>query len=187
MRFETLVPMSVPHRAVCDTTLAGYEIPKNTIVMANLMALHNDEDIWGDPKKFRPERFLDTNGKLDLKKDFSLPFGAGRRICAGETFARNTMFLCITALLQNFTLNASQALPKLIVDWRECQKIFGLNLKRDKKKVAILCGNNLFLSFYLFFHFPKPPLQLGLGSKVYPGVNSSGALASIDSAWTKFS
>ena len=34
---------------------------------------------------------------------FSLmPFGAGRRVCAGEAMARNRMFLFITTLLQRF-------------------------------------------------------------------------------------
>lgn len=114
MRFETLVPSSVPHRALKDTTLAGHFIPQNTIVMPGLFELHNDKTIWSDPQNFRPERLLSDDGKLDLKKDFSLPFGAGRRLCAGETFARNTMFLCIAALLQNFNLKPSrEGLPKL--------------------------------------------------------------------------
>lgn len=103
MRFETLVPSSVPHRAMTNTKLSGYDIPKDTIMLAGLISLHSDENIWKDPDIFRPERFLDMHGKLSLKKDVSLPFGAGRRLCAGETFARNTMFMCITALLQNFT------------------------------------------------------------------------------------
>ena len=103
MRFETLVPSSVPHRAMVNTQLSGYNIPKDTIMIAGLISLHSDEHIWKDPENFRPERFLDMHGKISLKKDVSLPFGAGRRLCAGETFARNTMFMCITALLQNFT------------------------------------------------------------------------------------
>lgn len=114
MRFETLVPSSVPHRALRDTMLAGFEIPKDTVVMAGLIALHNDKAVWKDPENFRPERLLDNDGKLNLKQDASLPFGAGRRLCAGETFARNTMFLCIAALLQNFNLKpAGSSLPSL--------------------------------------------------------------------------
>lgn len=114
MRFETLVPSSVPHRTLCDTTLGGFKIPKDTIVITGLYALHNSKDVWTDPENFRPERLLDSNGKLDLKKDQSFPFGAGKRLCAGETFARNTMFLCIAALLQNFTLKpADSNLPDL--------------------------------------------------------------------------
>lgn len=114
LRIETLAPSSVPHRAMRDTTLAGYHIPKDTFLLAGLATLHNDKLLWGDPENFRPERFLNDNGKIDLKKDLSLPFGAGRRLCAGETFARNTMFLCIAALLQNFDLKSVDGeLPRL--------------------------------------------------------------------------
>lgn len=113
MRFETLVQSSVPHRAMTDTTLAGFKVPKDTFVLAGLNAMHNEKSLWIDPENFRPERFLNPDGKLNLKKDFSLPFGAGRRLCAGETFARNTMFLCIAALLQTFDLKPSGRLPNL--------------------------------------------------------------------------
>ena len=76
-------------------------------MIPGLFAFHN-EDAWKDPEVFRPERFLDMHGMLSLKKDISLPFGAGKRLCAGETFARNTMFLCFTALIQNFNFKKSQ-------------------------------------------------------------------------------
>lgn len=71
-------------------------------MIASLYSMHTDEKLWGDPFSFRPERFLDMRGRLSLKKDISLPFGAGKRLCAGETFARNTLFLFTAALFQHF-------------------------------------------------------------------------------------
>lgn len=67
-----------------------------------------DESVWKQPELFQPERFLDENGKFSPKLDKSLPFSAGKRLCAGETFARNTLFLVATALIQNFNV----AVPK---------------------------------------------------------------------------
>jgi len=110
MRKQTLVPMSVVHRATEDTELNGYFIPKDTAMVLNLWSFHNDPNFWGDPEVFRPERFLDEKGAL-LKKDYSLPFGAGKRLCAGETFARQTMFLIVSALIQNFTLKGTPGKP----------------------------------------------------------------------------
>lgn len=104
MRIETLVPSSVPHKAMEETTFLGYTVPKDTIMIAGLYAFHNDEKLWGDPFTFRPERFLDDQGKLSLKKDITFPFGAGKRLCAGETFARNVLFLFGSALYQNFDI-----------------------------------------------------------------------------------
>ncbi|XP_023163518.2 probable cytochrome P450 304a1 [Drosophila hydei] len=115
LRIETLVPSDVPHKALEDTELMGYHIPKDTIVLPSLYAMHLDKRMWKDPENFRPERFLDDDGKLCLKKDVSLPFGAGKRLCAGETFARNMLFLMTTAMLQSFdyTLAPGDSLPDL--------------------------------------------------------------------------
>lgn len=44
-------------------------------MIANLGGLNSDPDLWGDPENFRPERFLNDDGKL--VKDYSLPFGLG--------------------------------------------------------------------------------------------------------------
>ncbi|KAI5703726.1 hypothetical protein M8J75_015306 [Diaphorina citri] len=75
-----------------------------TIMIPSLYCLHNDPDIWGDPENFRPERFLDSNGQLK-KKDRTLPFGFGKRLCPGETFARQNMFMYVAGLLHNFTFS----------------------------------------------------------------------------------
>jgi cytochrome P450 len=42
-----------------------------------LCGFHNYPDFWDDPEVFRLERILDENGQL-IKKDYSLPFGAGQ-------------------------------------------------------------------------------------------------------------
>nr|CAD7456590.1 unnamed protein product [Timema tahoe] len=39
-------------------------------------SVHNDPELWGDPENFRPERFLDEEGRL-LRKDITMPFGGG--------------------------------------------------------------------------------------------------------------
>jgi len=115
LRIETLVPSSVPHRALYDTIFQGYNIEKDTILVPGLYAFHMDQRYWKDPEIFNPERFLDENGLLSLKKDISLPFGAGKRLCAGETFARNMLFLITSAICQNFdiVLGPGQKLPDM--------------------------------------------------------------------------
>ncbi|KAL5284034.1 hypothetical protein ACFFRR_006355 [Megaselia abdita] len=115
LRIETVVPSSVPHKALEDTELDGFSIPKGTVVIPGLYASNSSKKLWGDPENFRPERFLNENGNLDLSKDYGLSFGAGRRNCAGETFSRNIMFLMIAAFCQNFdiVLGPGQKAPDL--------------------------------------------------------------------------
>ncbi|VVD05001.1 unnamed protein product [Leptidea sinapis] len=110
MRTETPVTLGVAHRAMVDTKLGGYDIPKNTSVSVNYVSLHMSKDIWGDPESFRPERFI-VNGKLQVSSDKSLPFGAGRRLCAGETFARQGMFLVLAMFMQQFKLSTADGKP----------------------------------------------------------------------------
>ncbi|KAF6201395.1 hypothetical protein GE061_005843, partial [Apolygus lucorum] len=92
---------SIPHRALRDTTLHGYYVPKDTMVVANFNGTLMDENLWGDPHVFRPDRFLDENGKIFVP-DWYLPFGYGKHRCMGQTLARSNIFLFTASLLQNF-------------------------------------------------------------------------------------
>ncbi|KAK6186055.1 hypothetical protein SNE40_008165 [Patella caerulea] len=101
MRLYPVVPMGLPHTTRCDTTIGEYEIPKGTLVMINHWALHHDPEAWKDPDVFRPERFLDVDGKLAPKTMSWIPFSAGRRNCLGETVARPELHLMLALLLRN--------------------------------------------------------------------------------------
>nr|CAD7588588.1 unnamed protein product [Timema genevievae] len=95
---------SIPHRAVKDTTLQGYNIPKDTMVICNFNGTLMNKMFWGDPENFRPERFLDEDGKVVIP-DYYTPFGFGKHRCMGETLAKSNVFLFMAALLQNFTFS----------------------------------------------------------------------------------
>nr|CAD7450965.1 unnamed protein product [Timema bartmani] len=95
---------SIPHRAVKDTTLQGYNIPKDTMVICNFNGTLMNKTFWGDPENFRPERFLDEDGKVVIP-DYYTPFGFGKHRCMGETLAKSNVFLFMAALLQNFTFS----------------------------------------------------------------------------------
>nr|XP_050869101.1 probable cytochrome P450 304a1 [Vespula vulgaris]XP_050869102.1 probable cytochrome P450 304a1 [Vespula vulgaris] len=114
MRYETLTPLGVIRRCTKDTTFQGYFIPNNTTLIPNIAEINHDPDFWGDPKNFRPERFLKDDGQFN--KDFSLPFGAGHRLCAGETFARFMMFEVFATLMQNFDFSFVEGQPTRIED-----------------------------------------------------------------------
>ena len=76
LRMSTFVPISEPHQTLEDTTLAGYHIPEGSNVLANLYAAHMDEAFWGDPHVFRPERFLDVDGRVFWPEAY-MPFSEG--------------------------------------------------------------------------------------------------------------
>uniref|UniRef100_A0A2K5KM37 unspecific monooxygenase n=1 Tax=Cercocebus atys TaxID=9531 RepID=A0A2K5KM37_CERAT len=102
-RFITLVPSNLPHEATRDTIFRGYIIPKGTVIVPTLDSVLYDNQEFPDPEKFKPEHFLDENGKFKYS-DYFKPFSAGKRVCVGEGLARMELFLLLSAILQHFNL-----------------------------------------------------------------------------------
>jgi cytochrome P450 len=93
-----------------DVTIAGYHIPKGTAVLANLNKAHHDEREWPEPEKFKPERFLDSGGKFVgwSKIQRFIPFGLGRRECAGQSLAKIMMVTFAANLLQRYKFESPE-------------------------------------------------------------------------------
>lgn len=114
----------IPHRALRDTKLCGYDIPKvrkwtplkeyvtycehyayphtkDSMVIGCFAGMMLNVSIFDDPLSFRPDRFF-LDGKIVVPEQYH-PFGVGKHRCMGEIMARSNLFLFITTLLQNFT------------------------------------------------------------------------------------
>ncbi|KAF8047637.1 hypothetical protein N665_2905s0003 [Sinapis alba] len=88
LRLHPSIPLMIPHETIQDVNLRGHHIPAGTTVMINAWAIGREAATWGpDAEEFKPERHL--NSSADFRgQDFELiPFGAGRRICPGMSFA----------------------------------------------------------------------------------------------------
>lgn len=104
-RWRPILPLTIPRATDKDMELGGYVIPKGTIMLANIWAVNMNADLWDDPEKFRPERFIEQGGsKLRPKLDYFIPFSVGKRMCPGEALAPAEIFLFITGILQKFTV-----------------------------------------------------------------------------------
>ncbi|XP_030638488.1 steroid 21-hydroxylase [Chanos chanos] len=111
LRLRPVAPLAVPHKAIRHSSIAGYFIPKNTVIIPNLFGAHHDPTVWKDPFSFRPERFLEGNG-ASLRS--LLPFGGGARLCLGESVAKMELFLFTAYLLRDFQFQtADGSLPDL--------------------------------------------------------------------------
>ncbi|KAF8674339.1 hypothetical protein HU200_048168 [Digitaria exilis] len=92
LRLYPAAPLLLPHESVTDCKVAGYDVPRGTMLLVNVYAIHRD------PDEFRPERFED--GKAEVR--LLMPFGMGRRRCPGETLALRTIGLVLATLIQCF-------------------------------------------------------------------------------------
>ncbi|KAL0298618.1 UNVERIFIED_CONTAM: Premnaspirodiene oxygenase [Sesamum radiatum] len=80
----------------------GYEIPARSRVLVNVWAIGRDPEYWEDAESFKPERFLEK--QVDFKGNCLefIPFGAGRRICPGISFAIANVELALAMFLYHF-------------------------------------------------------------------------------------
>jgi cytochrome P450 len=66
----------------------AYVVPANTPVALSIVGVHHRPDVYADPHRFRPERFLDAGGSFVKPGTYTwIPFGGGIRRCLGATLA----------------------------------------------------------------------------------------------------
>ncbi|CAG4966692.1 unnamed protein product [Colias eurytheme] len=89
-----------------DLTLpSGFTVPGNTTVNIHIYDLHRRADLYPEPEKFIPERFLPENSEKRNPYAF-IPFSAGPRNCIGQKFAVLEMKALLSGLVRRFRIEA---------------------------------------------------------------------------------
>ncbi|KAK1695231.1 hypothetical protein QYE76_011928 [Lolium multiflorum] len=95
------------HKAAEDIEISGYLFPKGATVNFMIADMGRDEREWQKPTEFVPERFLpggdgegvDVTGSREIRM---MPFGVGRRICAGLGIAMLHLEYFVAVLVKEF-------------------------------------------------------------------------------------
>jgi cytochrome P450 len=93
-------------RMVGPATLLGQPLPGGTIVIVSFYVTHHDADIFPDPERFLPERWMATRGAggRHVSPYEYLPFSAGPRMCMGAAFSMQLFQVVIPAIVRRFRL-----------------------------------------------------------------------------------
>jgi cytochrome P450 len=88
----------------------GYELPEGVKVVPSIYLVHRRPDIYPEPEKFLPERFLDNPPGTYTW----IPFGGGTRRCLGGPFAQFEMEVVLRELAQRATIRPTRPEPERV-------------------------------------------------------------------------
>jgi len=110
LRLFPPVPLQF-RKSTVATCLGGAEIEPDTELMASIYLINRNPDLYGEPNRFRPERW----DGLDPSPHDYIVFGAGNRMCPGFIFAAQTMKISLAAILSRYRVTM---VPNARIDYR---------------------------------------------------------------------
>lgn len=107
LRIYPIVPIVFPRIAKQEVTINGHYFPPETTLVPSIYSLHHREDLYPEPKKFKPERFLERQ----FSASEFIPFGGGNRRCLGYALALLEIKLVLATVLANYSLKLANDQP----------------------------------------------------------------------------
>jgi cytochrome P450 len=83
--------------------IGGWRLPAGVVAAPGIYLVHHRADLWPEPDRFLPERFLDAR---QSPYEF-FPFGGGVRHCLGAAFAAYEMKIVLSTMLARVELRAA--------------------------------------------------------------------------------
>ncbi|MEA5514440.1 cytochrome P450 [Nodularia sp. UHCC 0506] len=109
LRIHPVAMLTFPRTVKEPVELLGYALDPGTVLVGSMYLTHQREDLYPEPKQFRPERFLE--------RQFSpyefIPFGGGVRRCVGEALAVFELKLVLAKILSKYQLALTDHKPEV--------------------------------------------------------------------------
>ncbi|KNG87164.1 benzoate 4-monooxygenase cytochrome P450 [Aspergillus nomiae NRRL 13137] len=113
LRLFAPLPASEPRSSPEAITIDGYLIPARTVVSISPYTLHRNADVFIDPLKFNPDRWLDPSQDLTQMNRFFWAFSSGGRMCIGMHLAMAEMTTFVAALYRKYTTETRAEFDKI--------------------------------------------------------------------------
>ncbi|KAF4564500.1 hypothetical protein EYR40_010663 [Pleurotus pulmonarius] len=135
-RFTTNIqhtkPKSTDLQELSDVEEFVVPIPKGSIVIVDIFALHFNPLYWGpDVTEFRPDRFIDTES-YRWPRDAFLAFSSGPRSCIGQRFSTTESACILASLVRKYEILVPGDLKSLPFE--------------ERKKVMLGCTTGITLT-----------------------------------------
>jgi cytochrome P450 len=105
LRIHPVAMLLFPRRVEEPVDLGGFRLEPGEVVMGCIQAVHQRPDLYPEPGRFRPERFLEREfGPTEF-----LPFGGGSRRCIGAALALYEMKLVLATVLGGWELERTES------------------------------------------------------------------------------
>ena len=111
LRIYPVAMLTFPRVVQEPTELMDYKLETGQVLMGCIYLLHQREDVYPEPLKFKPERFLER--EFDPYEFF--PFGGGKRRCIGEALAKLEMKLVVATIIAQYDLELIDSKPEVPV------------------------------------------------------------------------
>ena len=109
LRLRPVLPLA-GRRLARELRAGPYALPPGTDVSPSIWLLHTREDLYPQPRAFRPERFLEGAAPAYGW----IPFGGGVRRCIGAAFAELEMRVVLSEVLTALELAPATPRPETI-------------------------------------------------------------------------
>jgi cytochrome P450 family 110 len=107
LRMYPVIPIVFPRITKSAMTIVNYDFEVDTLLTPSIYLVHYREDLYPEPKQFKPERFLDrTYSPAEY-----LPFGGGNRRCLGYALAMLELKLVIATVVSRYNLKLADDRP----------------------------------------------------------------------------
>lgn len=110
LRLRPVLPVVV-RRLSRDAEVGGRLLPAGVAVAPCIHLVHRRPDVYPDPSRFRPERFLEQPAGTYTW----IPFGGGVRRCLGASFALFEMKQVLTAMMSRIEPSTTTAAPERVI------------------------------------------------------------------------
>ncbi len=99
-RLDPVIP-NVGRRLHVPLRIGSRDLPAGPVVAPCIYLAHRRPDLWPDPERFDPERFVGTR----ISQVAFFPFGGGTRRCIGAAFASYEMKVVLARIFSRVTLD----------------------------------------------------------------------------------